>query len=66
MNSQEEKAKDKSMYDLKLHEVLGVTKMPYFRVMRVPTGWLYNFYDEFTDNYLNEWVFVPSSTIVTN
>lgn len=57
----------KSVYTLKLHEIMEVTEPPYFRVMRVPTGWLYNFYDGEKDGYGSDWIFVihPNS-LITN
>lgn len=52
---------EKRMKSMKLHEILDITEPPYFRVMKVPGGWLYNFYDDDKDNYQKErWTFVPN------
>lgn len=47
------------MFDLDIHEILEIHKPLCFRVMRVPSGWLYNFYDTLKDEYKSEWIFVP-------
>lgn len=49
----------KKLNDLSLHEILEVTTPPYFRVMKVFSGWLYNFYDASKDEYQPNWTFVP-------
>lgn len=48
-----------SIYDLKLHEIHEVHQPPYYRIMRVASGWLYNFYDTVADEYMSGWTFVP-------
>ena len=47
------------MDNLSLHEILEITEPPYFRIMKVYSGWLYNFYDTSEDAYRPDWVFVP-------
>jgi len=51
--------KEHDLGAMKVHEVLDHHLPPYFRVMRVPYGWLYNFYDSVTDNYSPDWILVP-------
>lgn len=46
---------------MELHEILEFHQPPYFRVMKVVNGWMYNFYDEITDNYMPTWIFVPET-----
>ncbi len=41
------------------HDVIEVTEPPYFRIMKVPSGYLYNFYDVTVDEYTDQWIFVP-------
>lgn len=45
---------------MQLHEIIEVHVPPYFRIMKVKSGWLYNFYDSDKDDYKNEWTFVPT------
>ena len=44
---------------MKLHEIIEVHEKPYFRKMRVESGFMYNFYDTEKDDYKQEWTFVP-------
>ena len=44
---------------MKLHEIIEVHEKPYFRKMRVESGFMYNFYDTDKDDYQQEWTFVP-------
>lgn len=44
---------------MKLHEIIEVHQEPYFRKMRVESGFMYNFYDEEKGDYKKEWSFVP-------
>jgi len=46
---------EKTIYDLRLHEILRVDKSVY--VTRVPGGWIYHFWD-FLDK-MDSMVFVP-------
>jgi len=48
-----------TLKNMKLHEIMEIHSEPYYRIMRVPSGWLYNFYDVVADNYLNGWIFIP-------
>lgn len=48
-----------SIYALKLHEITEVHQPPYYRIMRVASGWLYNFYDCDKAEYQGGWTFVP-------
>ena len=45
--------------DIKVGQIVEVHEVPYFRKMKVESGWIYNFYDTETDNYSKEWIFVP-------
>jgi len=45
--------------NMELHQIVEVFEPPYFRIMKVPTGWLYNFYVSESDTYSTNWVFVP-------
>jgi len=47
------------LMNMELHQIVDVHEAPYFRVMKVSTGWLYNFYDSKLDDYTGEWVYVP-------
>jgi hypothetical protein len=47
---------------MKLHEIIEVHEAPYFRKMRVESGFMYNFYDTSKDEYKQEWTFVPYSS----
>ena len=47
---------------MKLHEIIDVHQEPYFRKMRVESGFMYNFYDTEKDEYKQEWTFVPDSS----
>jgi len=52
---------------MKLHEIIEVHDKPYFRKMRVESGFMYNFWDVEKDDYQQEWTFVPySSELVKN
>ena len=44
---------------MKLHKIIDVHQEPYFRKMRVESGFMYNFYDTEKDEYKQEWTFVP-------
>tara|TARA_R110000772_G_scaffold247858_1_gene361797 strand:+ start:549 stop:701 length:153 start_codon:yes stop_codon:yes gene_type:complete len=44
---------------MKIHETEEVTYPPYFRRMKVESGYLYNFWDSDNDDYSKDWVFVP-------
>ena len=44
---------------MKLYEIIDVHQEPYFRKMRVESGFMYNFYDTEKDEYKQEWTFVP-------
>jgi len=46
---------------LNINEIIEITESPYFRKMKVESGWMYNFYDSEKDNYKNDWTFVPNS-----
>jgi len=46
---------------MKLHEIEEVHEYPYFRKMKVESGYLYNFYDTKEDQYCKEWVFVSET-----
>ena len=43
----------------KLYKITTVHEEPYFRKMRVETGYMYNFYNCEKDQYNAEWIFVP-------
>ena len=43
---------------MKLYEIIDVHQEPYFRKMRVESGYMYNFYDTEKDEYKQEWIFV--------
>lgn len=47
---------------MKLHEITDIAEEPYFRKMRVESGFMYNFYDCEKDEYQKEWIFVPDSS----
>jgi predicted DNA-binding helix-hairpin-helix protein len=53
---------ESKLENMKVHEVLEHHKPPYFRVMRVYDGWLYNFYDESVDDYRKDWIYVSAKT----
>jgi hypothetical protein len=57
--SENEKVTESDLMNMKFHEIIEVHQVPYFRVMKVTTGWLYNFYDSVTDDYKTDWIFVP-------
>lgn len=57
-NEVSEQTKRINLLYMNLHQIIEVHDAPYFRVMRVVGGWLYNFYDEVADNYKTDWVFV--------
>jgi hypothetical protein len=42
-----------------MNELIEIHEEPYFRKMKVESGWLYNFWSYTTDNYSDIWVFVP-------
>lgn len=50
---------------MKLHQIIKVHEEPYFRKMRVESGFMYNFYDTEKDDYQQEWIFVPALNINT-
>ena len=52
----QEPSKEKSIYDLKLHEGLAIESGIY--IMRVPSGWLYDCWDFEKDRY-KKGTFVP-------
>ena len=47
---------------MKLYEIIDVVQEPYFRKMRVESGYMYNFYDVYRDKYKKEWSFVPDAS----
>lgn len=47
---------------MKLYEIIDVHQEPYFRKMRVESGFMYNFYDVEKDEYKQEWTFVPDAS----
>lgn len=47
------------LFSMQLHEIIEVYHKPYFRIMRVAGGWMYNFYDTKNDEYFGEWTYVP-------
>ena len=47
---------------MKLHGIIDVHQEPYFRKMRVESGYMYNFYDTEKDEYKQEWTFVPDAS----
>jgi len=47
---------------MKLYEIIDVHQEPYFRKMRVESGFMYNFYDVEKDEYKKEWSFVPDTS----
>lgn len=47
------------LFSMQLHEIIEVYHEPYFRIMRVVGGWMYNFYDTKNDEYFGEWTYVP-------
>ena len=47
---------------MKLYEIIDVHQEPYFRKMRVESGFMYNFYDTEKDEYKQEWTFVPDAS----
>lgn len=52
---------------MKLHEIIEIHEAPYFRKMRVESGFMYNFYNQEKDEYSNDWKFVPdASELVKN
>jgi len=46
----------------KLNGIIEIHEEPYFRKMKVESGWMYNFWDRVKDEYANEWIFVPESS----
>ncbi len=51
------KKKVKSIYDLELHESINIPHC--FEVTRVPSGWIYRFWDYGKQDYPTMGVFVP-------
>ena len=51
---------------MKLYEIIYVNQEPYFRKMKVESGFMYNFYDTVIDEYRGEWIFVPESSDIIN
>lgn len=47
---------------MKLHEIINVHSEPFFRKMKVESGFMYDFYDCERDEYKNQWIFVPHSS----
>ena len=45
----------------KVYQIIEVHEPPYFRKMRVESGWFYNFYDCVKDEYQSNWSFVPDA-----
>ncbi len=43
---------------MKIHKIKAIHEEPYFRKMKVESGYLYNFYDTEKDEYQKEWIFV--------
>jgi len=50
---------ESDLRNMRLHEIIVINQVPYFRVMRVSNGWLYNFYDVSKDDYFTVWNYVP-------
>ncbi len=46
---------------MKLYEITEVNEMPYFRKMRVESGFMYNFWNNTTHEYNEDWIFVSDS-----
>jgi hypothetical protein len=53
------KVTESDLRNMKLFDIIEVHQHPYFRVMKVLRGWLYNFYDTNKDDYKSEWIFTP-------
>ncbi len=56
--------KEKTIYDLELHESMDVESLgkdatTYFQVMRVPGGRIYTYWNTQTQSYDNRGIFVP-------
>lgn len=49
--------------DFKIGQIIEVHKEPYYRKMKVESGWMYNFYDTKNDNYSRGWIFVPEHSL---
>ena len=47
---------------MKLYEMQEIHEPPFFRKMRVESGFMYNFYDNQKDEYCAEWIFVPDAS----
>ena len=47
---------------MKLHEIIDVHQDPFFRKMKVESGFMYNFYDVDKEEYKKEWIFVPDAS----
>ena len=41
------------------HSIVEIHEKPHFRVLRVHSGWLYNFWSNEKGIYDTNWVFVP-------
>ncbi len=57
--------KEKSIYDLKLHETCSITATSvdgvatnYYSVIRVASGWIYHIWDSKSQDYIRD-IFVP-------
>lgn len=48
---------------MELHEIIEIHHTPYFREMRVESGFMYNFWDAEKNDYDQQWIFVPDSTL---
>lgn len=47
------------LLSLSLHQMVVVFHEPAMRILRVQSGWLYNFWDYNQSDYFDHWVFVP-------
>ena len=48
--------------DMKLHEITEIHEKPYFRKMRVESGFMYDFWNSEKDDYNDDWTFVPDAS----
>lgn len=52
------------LFSMQLHEIIEVQHEPYFRIMRVFGGWMYNFYDGKKGEYFGEWIHVHENDVM--
>lgn len=50
-NSNQKELTQCELLNMKIHELISVYDLPYFQILRVPSGWIYSYWNQAEQDY---------------